>query len=217
MFLAVLVCVVLQLPNHTVHHSHDLLTNHMTPSLPSKYLKMVDKISKIVGRQIDLSSTLSNEDLLLLSMNDTNSKIADLWKDVKEELKRDRKHNKEVIEHVVIGLCKRIDSLEKFVVELSSKHSKLIADLDLKQKTISSYQEHLTCNLDYKVHDLLSRMNKHEMSCHVGVNSQTCNGCDETHNNISDSVVQVCEHHGVATNTVFSLNALFLIFCSAWV
>ena len=90
MFLAVLVCVVLQLPNHTVHHGHDLLTNHMTPSLPSKYLKMVDKISKIVGRQIDLSSTLSNEDLLLLSMNDTNSKIADLWKDVKEELKLDR-------------------------------------------------------------------------------------------------------------------------------
>ena len=200
LLLALLVCPVLQLSNIVVHHGHEFLhTNHVIPCLPSVGLEMVDKISNIVGRHIDPASTLSNEDLIKLLIDDTNTKVSDLWKDIKEELNLDRKHNKEVVESVVVGFCKRLDNLEKFVVEHSSEHSKLIADLDLKHKTISSYQEQLICDLGNKVHDLQSRLNNHEISWHaLNVNQQKCNDREETSNSIGDFVVHEGDHHGVA-------------------
>ena len=164
----VLGCVVLQPLNHVIRLGYDPLHTNPSPHcLLTKYLKMVENISNIVGRQIDLGSHLSNEDLLTLLMNDTNMKVAELWKDVKEELNLDRKHSKEVIKHVIDGFNKKLDTLEKSVIELSSNHSKLIADLELRQKTISSYQEQLIDDISFKAHDLLGRLKDHEMSCNV--------------------------------------------------
>ena len=157
-YLAVLVSLILQLCNKVVH-----------PSLPVSHLKhlgMDDTISNLLGRQIDPGDLLSNEDLVKMIMNDTNTKVNDLWKDIREELKLDRDHNREVIKNVVDGFCKRLDNLEKFVLDNASKHSNLIADIELKQETISSYQEQLTCNLGKKVHDLCDKLKNHEKSCH---------------------------------------------------
>ena len=203
----VLVCVVsvvLQLPSNAVHQGHDHLhTNHLLPRSPTYYLKMVDKISKIVGRQLDPSSSLSNEDLLNILMNDSSTKVADLWKDVKEELNLDRKHNKEVTEHVVDGFCKRLDVLEKYVIDHSSKYSMLIADLDLKLKTISSYQEQLICDLSHKVHDLSGKLKDHVVSNHAIATDEkqaaACNDiqsiCDKCGNIIHD--VTELENHAL--------------------
>ena len=176
--LAVLLSLVLQICNRVVH-----------PSLPvshRKHLGMVDTISNILGRQIDPGDLLSNGDLVKIIMNDTSTKVNDLWKDIREELKLDRNHNREVIKNVVDGFCKRLDNLEKFVLDYASKHSKDLEDIELKQETISSYQEQLTCNLGKKVQDLCDELKNHEKSCHESSAVIQCDSCNLTFGSKSD-------------------------------
>ena len=147
---------------------------------------MDDTISNLLCRQIDPGDLLSNEDLVKMIMNDTNTKVNVLWKDIRVELKLDRDHNREVIKNVVDGFCKRLDNLEKFVLDNVSKHSNLIADIELKQETISSYQEQLTCNLGKKVHDLCDKLKNHEKSCHESSAGIHCDSRDLTFGSKSD-------------------------------
>ena len=68
----------------------------------------------------------------------------------------------------------------------ASKHSNLIADIELKQETISSYQEQLTCSLGKKVHDLCNELRNHENSCHESNAGIRCDLCDLTFGSKSD-------------------------------
>ena len=45
----------------------------------------------------DPDATISNTDLFKFILNDTNTKVGELWNDVKKELDLDRDHNKKVV------------------------------------------------------------------------------------------------------------------------
>ena len=143
--------------------------NHysLSPRPRKEYVKMGDKFNL----HLDPDATISNTDLLKFVLNDTNTKVGELWNDVKKELDLDRNHNKTVVEQIFQGLCQRIDTLEKYAVKQSSDHSKLLTDLDLELKTVASYHEQLINSLSEKVQNLQGELKSHTNSYH-GSNDQ---------------------------------------------
>ena len=76
------------------------------------------------GATLDPGVTLGHADVVKFLLKDTSTQIAELWKDVKNELDLDRIHNKEVNKQILDGLGKRIDILEKYLVS-SLQHKSL--------------------------------------------------------------------------------------------
>lgn len=126
---------------------HDrLLTGHLKLDQ-----KMAELYSSIIGRHIEPGDTLSNLDLVKILSHDTLEKVEEVRKDTKEDLDLDREHNREVIKHVVEGLCKRIDSLENFVLKLSSDLNNRLADLEIRARQLIN-QENMS--LEEKINNL---------------------------------------------------------------
>ena len=78
---------------------------------------MADQFPHTHDQYIDPHATLSNADVVRFLMEDTSSKIAELWKDVRNELDLDRKHNQEINKRIVEGLGKRIDNLDQYLIK----------------------------------------------------------------------------------------------------
>ena len=128
-----------------------------------------DQPSNIPGYHIDTRDTLSSADLLKFLLNDTSTKIAELWKDVKNELDLDRNHNNEVNKQIVEGLGKRIETLEKYVISSLDKRSSPPSSEE-KQPTFS-------CYLCVESFHRLSSLDKHIKSNHP---SLICVECGKT-------------------------------------
>ena len=84
----------LLLHSYVVQYGHGL-PQHDQPRFLVRHLIMTEHSSRVQDCQIDPGVTLSNVDLLKLLMNDSSTKVAELWKDVRNELDLDRNHNKE--------------------------------------------------------------------------------------------------------------------------
>ena len=163
------------------HHN-----DHCSNTYYLKYLEMSP------GRNEEPGSPLSNIDLVKFLMNDSLTKVQELRQNVKEDFAIDRQHNKKIIETVVTGLCKRLDSLEVLVKERVER-IEAVEDLDLKLTTITTYNEGLLHNLSQKVHDLSSELQylTQSQSCQV----IRCTFCDYSFKSRPDLDTHIQQYH----------------------
>ena len=136
-----------------------------------KHLIMADHSSSGQDCQIDPGVTLSNVDLLKLLMNDSSTKVAELWKDVRNELDLDRNHNKEVNKQIIEGLGKRIDILEKYVI--ANVDDQVHNALHISKEKQSNF----SCYLCVQSFHTLSSLDEHIVSNHA---SLICEECGKT-------------------------------------
>ena len=120
------------------HHQHAILgyrtfDHTLDPAkavldLFSVSLKMTDIFSEALGHNVDPKAPLSNIDLAKLLMNDSTTKVKELRDNLKEVLDSDREHNKKIVETVITGICKRLNSLEELVLKNKTGHSKALSN-----------------------------------------------------------------------------------------
>ena len=145
--------------------------------------------SYILGRPIDPGEELSNLDLVKIMTNDRHSEIKELRKEIKEIMDEDRNHTKCMIKLAVEGLCRRLDTLEKHVITQSSDITNKLADLALKQETVSLYQEQLIDSMNCRIHDIIMKRPETSMTFHVS-GEFYCAQCELTFNSKSE----LCRH-----------------------
>ena len=156
-------------------------------------LKMSHPYSQILGRHIDPGEELSNLDIVKLMTNDRHSEINELRNEIKETMDEDRNHNKCMIKLAVEGLCRRLDDLEKFAITKTSENTNKLADLVLKQDTVSLYQEQLIDNMNYKIHDIMKRTETSNIS-HMS-EEFSCAPCELTFPSKSEVDKHQNQHH----------------------
>ena len=157
------------------HPVYDKVEDNMTDK---------DQPSHIPGYHIDPRDTLNNADVLKFLMNDTSTKIAELWKDVKNELDLDRKHNNEVNKQIVEGLGKRIETLEKYVISSLDNRS--------SPPTSEEKQPTFSCFLCVQSFHRLSSLDEHIESNHP---SLLCVECGKTLRSKPDLYLHIHRDH----------------------
>ena len=177
-----------------VHPHHDHVCHPVFDMDHLKCIKMND-ISGVLGRHVDPRAPLSNIDLAKLLMNDTCTKVRDLEESFKENEKLEREHNRQIIENVVTGLCKRINTQEEFILNCKNNLTKTLEDLDLKVSTVCSYQEHLINKLHDQVHDLSVQLKSYEKLCETTMNNFRCELCESFFNTAHEYINHIFQHH----------------------
>ena len=148
---------------------------------------MADQFPHTYDQYIDPHATLSNADVVRFLMEDTSSKIAELWKDVRNELDLDRKHNQEINKRVVEGLGKRIDILDNYLItSLNHESITTLPVSTLDQPTFS-------CNLCAHSFPELSSLDEHIETTHP---SLLCEECGKTLRSQPDLYLHLHRHHG---------------------
>ena len=170
-----LLCAALPLQLVAALHGHGLPhydhLEHILRKHQTRQLKMSNQFSHSPGRHVDPGDTLSSADIVKFLLKDTSTKIADLWKDIKNELDLDRQHNMEVNKHIVQGLGKRIDILEKHLMSSLSNES------PTNSPASTPIRPTFSCNLcDHRCLDL-SSLDEHVETTHP---SLLCEECGKT-------------------------------------
>ena len=138
-----------------------------------------DKTSKSNDAD-NTSEPLSSLDIVKLIIEDSTKRILEVKKDIDECMSEDRKHFSEVTQTVFKELCKKINSIEDYIIDVAKDQNDKLSDIDLCFKTVSTYQEEQINTINAKINDLSSLINKlkecHCYHIHGHVNSKSLAG-----------------------------------------